>query len=162
MTPKRFCGSALCTDCEVSILIPTLPPHRAVTLRAALLGVATLLTVAACESTTAPNCSLDSGWVWAGNNNPGGSSLSVVLTTAGGAVSGVGVSYGVGPTATADSVTISGGYSPSTGSFALTLSYRSGRVVTYAGMLICPNTLRGTATDGGSPYALVFHRGGVL
>lgn len=70
--------------------------------------------------------------------------------------------YGVGPTATADRITISGAYTPSTGSFRLTLSYHSGRVVTYTGTLICPNTLRGMATEGGSPYALVFYRGGVL
>jgi hypothetical protein len=144
------------------MLIFTLPLPRAVRLRAALLGVATLLTVAACESTTAPDCPLESGWAWAGNNNPGGSSLDMNLATAGHAVSGAGVSYGVGPTATADRITISGGYAPSTGSFGLTLSYHSGRVVTYTGRLLCPNTLEGTATDGGSPYALVFYRGGVL
>jgi hypothetical protein len=99
-------------------------------------------------------------WEW--NNNPSGSSLYLYLQTAGNAVSGMGVHYGVGPTATADSITISGRYAPSTGSFGLTLSYRSGRVVTYTGMLICPNKLQGTATDGGSPYALVFYRGGDL
>jgi hypothetical protein len=140
------------------------------TFRAAFLSVATLLTVAACESTTAPNCPLDGTWAWEWNRNPSGSSLDLVLTTAGTAVSGAGVGYGVGPDATADSITVSGTYTPGflsvlgltpshSGSVRLTLTYRSGRVVTYTAILACPNKLEGTATDGGSPYALVFYRG---
>jgi hypothetical protein len=144
------------------MLVPCLPVPRSVTLRAVLLGVATLLTVAACESITAPNCPLDSGWMWEWNNNPSGSSLSLYLSTDGQTVSGIGVRYGVGPTATADPIIVSGRYTPRFGSVELTLSHRSGRVTNYTGMLICPNKLQGTATDGGSPYPLVLYRGGAL
>jgi hypothetical protein len=131
----------------------------AATLINAFLSVAALLTVAACASTTAPDCPLDGSWAWEWNRNPGGSSLDLVLTTAGNSVSGAGVGYGVGPTATADSITISGTYALRSETFGLTLYFRSGRVVTYTAVLACPNKLEGTATEGGSPYALVFYRG---
>lgn len=52
-----------------------------------------------------------------------------------------------------------GEYAPRFLTFALTLSYRSGRVVTYTGMLDCPNKLQGTATEGSRSYALVFYWG---
>ena len=132
---------------------------RAVALLKPLLGVVALLAIASCESSTAPDCALDGTWAWEWNRNPGGSSIDLSLTTAGGTTSGAGVAYGIGPTSTADSIAISGAYAPGSGTFDLTLSYRSGRVVTYAGVLACPNKLVGTATSGGSPYALVFYRG---
>lgn len=138
---------------------PSLLLERATTLRAAFLSVATLLTIAACQSTTAPNCPLDGTWAWEWNRNPSGSSLGLALTTAGSTVSGTGVGYGVGPVATADSITISGTYAPRSGAFALTLSYRSGRGITYTGTLICPNRLQGTASDASSSWALAFYRG---
>jgi hypothetical protein len=138
---------------------PSLLLQRSTTLHAAFLSVAILLTVADCESTTAPDCPLDGSWAWEWNRNPSGSNLDLVLTTAGDTVLGTGVGYGVGPDATADSITISGTFAPHSGSFGLTLSYRSGRVVTYTGKLVCPDKLQGTATAGGSPYALVFYRG---
>ena len=100
------------------------------TLRAAWLSVVTALTVASCESLTAPDCPLESGWHWEWNNNPSESSP--------------------------------GEYARSTGLFSLVLSHRSGRVVHYTGSLICPNTLQGTAAEGGSRNALVFYRDGEL
>jgi hypothetical protein len=115
-------------------------------------------TPAACESTTAPDCPLDGSWGWEWNNNPGGSSLDLVLTTAGNTVSGTGVRYGVGPTPTADSIAISGTYARLSGAFDLTLSHRRGRVVTYTDFLPCPNELEGTATEEGSHYIWVFYR----
>jgi hypothetical protein len=126
-------------------------------------GIASLLsaaapTLAACESATAPRCPLAGDWAWEGNNNPGGSSLDLRLSTAGDAVAGTGVSYGVGPSAVADSITVTGVCLPRTGSLALTLSYRSGRVVTYGATLSCPDRLDGTASAGGDPYALGFRR----
>jgi hypothetical protein len=124
-----------------------------------LLALATGLTLATCESVTAPSCPLDGSWAWEWNRNPSGSSLDLSLSTAGIAVSGAGVAYGVGPTPTADSIVVSGVYAPRSLTFALTLSHRSGRVVTYAAVLDCPDKLEGTATSSGSPYALVFYRG---
>jgi len=145
----------------VGPLTPPRAPRRtgAATLITAFLSVVALLTVAVCASTTAPNCDLDGSWAWEWNRNPGGSSIDLILTTAGNTVSGTGVAYGVGPTSTPDSITISGQYAPRSVTFGLTLSYRSGRVVTYTGMLTCPNKLQGTATDDGSSHALVFYRG---
>ena len=141
--------------------IPPRAPRRtgAATPIRDFLRVVALLTVAACASTTAPKCDLNGSWAWEWNNNPGGSSIDLILTTAGNTVSGTGVAHGVGPTSTPDSITISGEYAPRFLTFALTLSYRSGRVVTYTGMLDCPNKLQGTVTENGSSHALVFYRG---
>jgi hypothetical protein len=138
--------------------LPTLQLRRAAPIRAALLGAAALLTLAACESATAPRCPLAGDWAWVGNNNPGGSSLDLSLSTAGDAVTGTGVAYGVGPSATADSISASGVYLSRSGNLCLTLSYRSGRVVKYSATLSCPDRLDGTATAGGDPYALGFRR----
>jgi hypothetical protein len=138
---------------------PSLLPDCGAALRAAFLSIAALLTLAVCQSTSGPDCSLDGTWAWEWNRNPSGSNLSLALTTAGSTVSGTGVGNGVGPDATPDSITISGTYAARWGTFSLTLSYRSGRVVMYTGTLHCPDKLEGTATAGGSPYSLVFYRG---
>ena len=121
--------------------------------------VVTLLPILSCESSSAPNCPLDGSWAWELNRNPSGSSLDLTLATAGSTVAGTGIAFGIGPTAAADSIAVSGNYAPSTESLDLTLSYRSGRVVTYSANLSCPDRLQGTASSGGSPYALVFYRG---
>jgi hypothetical protein len=133
--------------------------RRAVTNCAFFFIVVALLPISSCESSSAPNCPLDGSWAWELNRNPSGSSLDLTLAAAGNLVAGTGIAFGIGPTATADSIAVSGSYAPSTGSFDLTLSYRSGRVVTYSASLSCPDRLQGTASSGGSPYALVFYRG---
>ncbi len=125
----------------------------------ALLVAAAALFLGACHLSTAPDCSLDGHWAWEWNRNPSGSNLILDLTVTGSTVAGTGVAYGVGPDATPDSIVVSGQVQPLTRRFALTLSYRSGRVVSYVGYLNCPDKLQGTATSGSDQYSLVFYRG---
>jgi hypothetical protein len=124
-----------------------------------LLASAAVVMVTACQLSTAPDCPLAGTWAWEWNNNPSGSQLTLVLATADRAVTGTGLGRGVGPNAVDDSIQVVGTYEARAGLFGLTLSYHSGRVVSYAGSLKCPNRLEGSATDGGAPYDLTFYRG---
>lgn len=72
--------------------------------------------------------------------------MTFSLSTAGGDVSGSGVSYGIGPARVADSMSVTGTQyrAPGIVAFRLTLSFASGTVVAYAGRLVGRNELRGT------------------
>jgi hypothetical protein len=132
--------------------------RRVGTVGTALVLAAAALAFGACHVSTAPECSLDGHWAWEWNRNPSGSSLVLDLAASASTVTGTGVGYGVGPYATPDSIIVSGQVQPLTRRFALTLSYRSGRMVSYSGYLNCPGTLQGTATSGSEQYSLVFYR----
>jgi hypothetical protein len=140
--------------------MPSASPFRPrAALPQVLLASAAVVLATACQVSTAPDCPLDGNWAWQWNNNPSGSQLSLALATADGAVIGTGVGRGVGPSALDDSIQVIGTYQPRAGLFGMTLSYRSGRVVSYTGSLKCPDRLEGRASDGGTPYDLMFYRG---
>ena len=122
------------------------------------LAVTALALTSACTSDLSPRCPIDGSWSWDSNNNPGGSSPYLALASVGDSVVGVGSATGIGPSSVVDSVTVSGRYIPHAAVFGLTLSYRSGRIVTYAAGLVCPDKLQGTAQENSREYGLAFHR----
>jgi hypothetical protein len=104
-------------------------------------------------------CSPAGSWGWEGNRNPGGSNIEMVLAVTGDSVRGSGYGIGIGPRAEQDSLAVTG-HRDSGDIFALAITYRSGRRVSYSATLFCPDTLRGTAIESGvAPYTLVFWRG---
>ncbi|MFI5372908.1 MAG: hypothetical protein ACHQ52_15240, partial [Candidatus Eisenbacteria bacterium] len=125
---------------------------------AALLVPAVCLSMTACDAFTPPGADLDGRWNWEFNQNPSGSSTSFSLTTAGGVVSGAGVSYGIGPARIADSISIVGrrAHLSGTVTFALTLNFASGSVAMYSGELVNGNELRGVWNTTGN--TVVFYR----
>lgn len=122
-----------------------------------LLQMAALLALAGCDSVSR-SCELAGNWAWELNRNPSGSDLNLTLATAGASVTGRGLAHGIGPMHTPDSMAIIGRVAPNSAAFDLTLDYVSGRVVTYAGALVCPGTLDVAATEGSHSFAIVFVR----
>lgn len=123
----------------------------------AVLQALVLLLLTACDSTS-PSCGLAGNWAWQLNGNPSGSDLNLTLGTANYSVTGTGLAHGIGPMHTPDTIAIAGHVVPNSVTFDLALSYSSGRMVSYAGVLLCPDTLDVTATEGASSYAIVFVR----
>ncbi len=108
------------------------------------------------------SCALAGAWGWEMNFNPGGSDTNRSRAVQGDSLTGSGVSRGIGPSGTLDSLVIAGHFVPTFApppGIALRLTYRSGRVVDWFGAQACPDTLSGTATENGQSYPLVFIRG---
>lgn len=107
-------------------------------------------------------CTPGGTWGWAMNFNPGGSYTNLTIVVHGDSLAGAGVSRGIGPNGTSDSLALSGHYVPTFApppGIALRLAYRSGRIVDWFGAQACPDTLTGTASENGQSSPLVFIRG---
>ena len=130
----------------------------------AFLVSAILLALAGCSSITGPGISLTGTWGWEYNLNPAGSDMTFSLDVAGGKVTGAGMSHGIGPARTPDSMTVIGeqlGSVPYV-AFSLTINFASGQVVTYVGRLIGANELEGTWTAGDQANTVRFYRQGTV
>jgi hypothetical protein len=128
--------------------------------RRALLPAAVLLTFGACSSVTGPGLDLNGTWGWEYNLNPGGSDMTFSLAVADGKVTGAGLSHGIGPARTPDSMAVAGhqfGTAPYV-SFELNIDFASGTVVTYVGRLVGANELDGTWTTGDQSTPVRFVR----
>jgi hypothetical protein len=118
----------------------------------------TLLGLSAFQTDCSPTPDLTGSWQWEYNQNPSGSSMTLLLREASGTVTGSGSLLGVGPWAVPDTVTISG--SRLGASFGLRLTSPSGTSIAYAGEVVGNHELRGTwivapATTGN---AVIFYR----
>lgn len=122
-----------------------------------------LLGVAACASPTVPDgppSALEGRWAWDFNRNPGGSSVTIALETAGQSVTGTGLVCSVGPNCLPGTVTITGRFTPSSGSFRLTLTGLAGFKATYSGQLASHDQLQGIWTQGGQTGSFTLNRCG--
>ena len=132
-------------------------------MRRSLLAAGTLLlTLVACEPTTAPggppSGDLDGRWGWQLNGNPGGSYITLTLATAGSSVNGTGGVCGIGGNCTPGPVTVSGTHTPTFGPFTLTLRGAGGWVATYAGSFVGAEQLQGTWTQGSQSHTVTLVR----
>ena len=118
------------------------------------------LALIGCSSITGPGIDLTGIWGWEYNLNPAGSDMSFSLAVAGGHVTGAGISHGIGPARTPDSLTVIGQHHGTVPyvSFDLTIRFASGSVVRYVGHLVGPDELEGTWTAGDQPNTVRFYR----
>lgn len=121
-----------------------------------LLAGFVFVSLAACDSSLGGD--LDGTWGWDGNLNPGGSSITLSLSTAGTSVTGSGQVCGIGPACNPGAVTIAGQHDPTFGQFNLTLRGSSGWLVTYAGAFVGHDQLRGSWTEGANSGTVVLDR----
>ena len=127
-----------------------------------LLAALALSGLDACESASSPTGpptgDLEGAWGWTGNGNPGGSWLTITLSTAGSVVTGTGVICGIGPHCNPGPVTITGLHIPEFGPFTLIIKGGGSYGATYAGQFVGFNELRGTWTEGSQSYPLIVSR----
>jgi hypothetical protein len=127
-----------------------------------VLATISLAGLAACESTSSPggpsSGDLDGQWGWQWNGNPGGSYMSLTLSTAGTSVTGTGGVCGIGPNCSPGSVTITGEHVPGFGPFTLTIKGGGGYGATYAGQFKGKDQLEGTWTEGSQSNSVIFNR----
>lgn len=100
---------------------------------------------------------LSGTWEWQANGNPGGSGMTLSLTTTGTTIAGSGTICGIGPAPCAPGhVTIAG---QATGvAFQITIRAGSGYSAAYSGSLVAPNELSGTWSQGNSSNTVIFYR----
>jgi hypothetical protein len=120
-------------------------------LRVTLVLAAVSISAAGCGSLFGPNHQLAGEWATA--PIPSGGSISMALSTSGNRVSGNGQSRDIGPNGAISLFTVEGSRSGDT--FALTLSFDSGKVVSYSGSFVDANTLAG-------PWALAGQSSGFV
>ncbi len=127
-----------------------------------LLVASLLLMLAGCESgafpTAAATSDLAGRWGWAGNGNPGGSYMTLALSTAGSQVTGTGGVCGIGPSCNPGPVTVLGTGRAPLGSFTLVVTGAGGYLATYAGRLVGTDQIQGTWTTGSQSWQVVFDR----
>jgi hypothetical protein len=114
----------------------------------------------ACTATTVPHPDLAGQWAWELNRNPGGSSIDFILTTDADTVAGRGLAYSAGSAHVPDSFTVVGRQlhtEPYT-SFVLTFQFASGRVASYAGLLVGPSQMSGTWVEADQSHTSRFER----
>ena len=127
-----------------------------------LLAALALSGLSACESASSPaeppTGGLEGEWGWSGNGNPGGSWLTITLSTAGSTVTGTGLICGIGPNCNPGPVTITGLHIPEFGPFSLIIKGGGSYGATYAGRVVDFNQLRGTWTDASWSGSLILSR----
>ena len=94
------------------------------------------------QTACSPAPDLTGTWGWEYNENPAGSSSTMFLREASGAVTGTGFDRGVGPLAVTDTLAITGSRLGT--SFGLHLTSHGGRSISYAGQLLGRDELQGT------------------
>ena len=125
-----------------------------------LVALAALVALTACSGVAGPGLDLKGSWGWEYNLNPAGSDMSFSLAAFGGKVTGAGISHGIGPARTPDSLTVAGsqlGTVPFV-RFHLTITFARGTVVTYVGQLVGANELEGTWTTATESHTVRFYR----
>jgi hypothetical protein len=102
--------------------------------------------------------SITGTWEWQYNRNPAGALITLMLATEGDSITGTGTQCGVGPGCYPGAITVTGEWSGTAPSFAMTIQGGGGYVATYNGAMVGDNGLSGTWWAENSSGTVVFNR----